>query len=123
MDPLWDTPSDPVPGQIIKLNYGVFTLSPCNKCPQAQLAGHAFPTPRTGYRKCVAGGPGVTTHPMVMLCLVPVLLAMCCAAPQYTTVFLLPAPTVQGNQLRLNVADMLLAFNVTSNFTLENLVT
>ena len=51
------------------------------------------------------------------------LLANCSAVPVYTTVFTLSDPPVHGDQLRVSVADLLLLFNVTANFTLETLAT
>ena len=57
------------------------------------------------------------------MCVLLALLANCSVVPVYTTVFTLSDPKVHGDQLRVSVADLLLLFNVTANFTLETLAT
>jgi hypothetical protein len=58
-----------------------------------------------------------------LMCVLLALLANCSAVPVYTTVFTLSDPPNHGDQLRVSVADLLLLFNVTANFTLETLAT
>jgi hypothetical protein len=53
-----------------------------------------------------------------------VLLAICTAAPQYTTVFTLPDPPVEGAELHTRVEEVLLLWDlwkIPTNFTITEL--